>query len=154
MRPYGSGDPDRAGYLACINARSGPCHAFGGAAAHGDAKKLVVAEQAAAVLVAMNDGGLLLRGARRRHLSRWRSRRMIAVELHLHLAPDPVLRLGALAIAVTEDARRLAQRLRLSNAEAKRLDSMGHRWWRLRHGRRRWRGANCTGLVWIATATG
>src|SRR5262249_35199558 len=28
-------------------------------------------------------------------------------------------------------AGRLATRLRLSNAEAKRLDSMGHRWWRL-----------------------
>ena len=39
--------------------------------------------------------------------------------------------LAALAVAVTEDARRLAQRLRLSNAEAKQLDSMGHRWWRL-----------------------
>jgi poly(A) polymerase len=44
---------------------------------------------------------------------------------------DPVRRLGALAVAVTEDARRLVTRLRLSNAEAKRLDSMRHRWWRL-----------------------
>ena len=40
-------------------------------------------------------------------------------------------RLAALAVAVTEDARRLATRLRLSNSEAKALDSMGHRWWRL-----------------------
>jgi len=31
---------------------------------------------------------------------------------------------------VTEDAKRVATRLRLSNAEAKALDSMGHRWWR------------------------
>ena len=45
--------------------------------------------------------------------------------------PDPVRRLGALAVAVTEDARRVATRLRLSNAETKALDSMGHRWWRL-----------------------
>jgi poly(A) polymerase len=39
--------------------------------------------------------------------------------------------LGALAVAVTEDARRVSIRLKLSNAEAKALDSMGHRWWRL-----------------------
>ena len=47
------------------------------------------------------------------------------------LKPDPVRRLGALAVAVTEDAKRVATRLRLSNAESKSLDSMGHRWWRL-----------------------
>ena len=45
--------------------------------------------------------------------------------------PDPTRRLGALAVAVTEDARRVAARLRLTNAETKALDSMGHRWWRL-----------------------
>jgi tRNA nucleotidyltransferase/poly(A) polymerase len=56
---------------------------------------------------------------------------MIAAERALGLAPDPVLRLAALAVAVTEDAKRVAVRLRLSNAEAKTLDSMGHRWWRL-----------------------
>ena len=44
---------------------------------------------------------------------------------------DPVRRLAALAVAVTEDARRVATRLRLSNAETKAMDSMGHRWWRL-----------------------
>jgi poly(A) polymerase len=56
---------------------------------------------------------------------------MIAAERELGLAPGPVRRLGALTVAVTEDARRVATRLRLSNAEAKALDSMGHRWWRL-----------------------
>ena len=56
---------------------------------------------------------------------------MIAGERDLGLSADAIRRLAALAVAVTEDARRLATRLRLSNAEAKRLDSMGHRWWRL-----------------------
>jgi hypothetical protein len=56
---------------------------------------------------------------------------MIAAERLLSLQPDPVRRLGALAVAVTEDARRVAARLRLTNAETKALDSMGHRWWRL-----------------------
>jgi poly(A) polymerase len=45
-------------------------------------------------------------------------------------APSAVRRLAALSVAVTEDAKRVAARLRLSNAEAKALDSMGHRWWR------------------------
>jgi poly(A) polymerase len=56
---------------------------------------------------------------------------MIAAERALGLKPDAVRRLGALAVAVTEDARRVATRLRLTNAETKALDSMGHRWWRL-----------------------
>src|ERR1700730_6387347 len=56
---------------------------------------------------------------------------MIAAEHLLGLKPDAIRRLAALAVAVTEDARRLASRLRLTNAETKALDSMGHRWWRL-----------------------
>src|SRR5204863_8255330 len=56
---------------------------------------------------------------------------MIAAERLLGLKPDPIRRLAALAVAVTEDARRVAARLRLANVEAKALDSMGHRWWRL-----------------------
>ena len=56
---------------------------------------------------------------------------MISAERLLGLEPSAVRRLGALAVAVTEDARRLAMRLRLTNAETKALDSMGHRWWRL-----------------------
>ena len=32
---------------------------------------------------------------------------------------------------MTEDAKRVAARLRLTNAETRALDSMGHRWWRL-----------------------
>jgi hypothetical protein len=56
---------------------------------------------------------------------------MISVERVLGLEPNAIRRLGALAVAVTEDAKRLAARLRLTNNEAKTLDSMGHRWWRL-----------------------
>jgi poly(A) polymerase len=49
----------------------------------------------------------------------------------LGLDPDSMRRLAALAVAVTEDAKRVALRMRLTNAETKTLDSMGHRWWRL-----------------------
>src|SRR6185437_12320951 len=92
--------------------------------------KLMIAKGAAPSVTAMAEGGLLLPvlggvayigpfGA------------MIAAEHALGLQPNAVRRLGALGVAVTEDARRLATRLRLTNAEAKALDSMGHRWWRL-----------------------
>src|ERR1700684_1680636 len=56
---------------------------------------------------------------------------MVSAERALGLPPHAVRRLGALAVAVTEDAKRIATRLRLSNAETRALDSMGHRWWRL-----------------------
>ena len=35
---YGAGEPDRAGYLACIAARGGPCDAVGRTRAHGNAE--------------------------------------------------------------------------------------------------------------------
>lgn len=53
-----------------------------------------------------------------------------AYERELGLPANATRRLAALTVAVTEDAKRVAARLRLSNAEAKALDSMGHRWWR------------------------
>ena len=126
---YGAGEPDRAGYLACIGGRIG----LGNLSAERvrmEMLKLVVAEGALVAVTAMADAGLLLpifggvtyRGS---------FATMISAEAMLGLAPSPVRRLGALAIAVTEDARRVAARLRLTNAEAKALDSMGHRWWRL-----------------------
>ena len=47
------------------------------------------------------------------------------------LARDPVRRLGALAVVVIEDADRLRERLRLTNAEHERLTSIGDAWWRV-----------------------
>jgi poly(A) polymerase len=126
---YGAGEPDRAGYLACISARAGLA-ALSAERVRAEMLKLMVADGAAASIAAMVDGGLLLpifggvayTGP---------LRAMISAERALGFAPDPIRRLGALAVAVTEDARRLSTRLRLANAEAKALDSMGHRWWRL-----------------------
>jgi poly(A) polymerase len=58
---------------------------------------------------------------------------MVAIEAVLGAAPDAVRRLGALGVAVTEDAVRLRDRLRLANAEYERLESMGENWWRVAH---------------------
>lgn len=125
---YGEGAPDRAGYEACITGRDGLAE-LSAERIRTEMLKLMVAKGAPEALVAMDDAGLLLRltagvvyhGA---------FANMIVAEQQMGLAPDAILRLGALAVAVTEDAKRLSQRWRLSNAETKRLDSMGHRWWR------------------------
>ncbi len=47
------------------------------------------------------------------------------------MPPDPVRRLGALAVMVAEDAERLWQKLRLTNVEHERLASMAEGWRRM-----------------------
>ncbi len=126
---YGAGEPDRAGYLACIAARAG-LTTLSAERVRMEMLKLMVAEGAPGAVAAMADGGLLLPifgGVA--YTGPFTA--MISAERLLGLEPSAVRRLGALAVAVTEDARRLATRLRLTNAETKALDSMGHRWWRL-----------------------
>ena len=126
---YGAGEPDRASYLACISGQAGLA-SLSAERIRVEILKLMVADGAVVAVDAMVDGGLLLpifggiayTGP---------FAKLISIEHALDLVPDPVRRLGALAVAVTEDARRLASRLRLTNAETKALDSMGHRWWRL-----------------------
>jgi poly(A) polymerase len=125
---FGEGEPDRDGYLACIRGRDGLA-SLSAERVRMEMLKLLVAGGAAAAAAAMADGGLLqsLIGgvAYTGPLST-----MIAIERELGLPANATRRLAALTVAVTEDAKRVAARLRLSNAEAKALDSMGHRWWR------------------------
>ena len=47
------------------------------------------------------------------------ARNMIKLEAALALAPDPVRRLGALAVSIVEDAERLRERLRLDQCRAR-----------------------------------
>ncbi len=126
---YGAGEPDRAGCLACIAGRAGLA-TLSAERLRMEILKLVIAQGAVGAIAAMVDGGLLLPifgGVA--YLGPFAA--MIAAERRLGLAPNPIRRLGALAVAVTEDARRLSTRLRLTNVETRVLDSMGHRWWRL-----------------------
>src|SRR6476646_12248911 len=126
---FGAGQTDRPGYLACIRGRAGLAQ-LSAERVRMEMLKLMVAEGADVAIIAMSDGGLLLQifgGVA--YPGPFAA--MIEAEGVLGVKPDPVRRLGALAVAVTEDARRVATRLRLTNAEAKVLDSMGHRWWRL-----------------------
>ncbi len=126
---YGAGEPDREGYLACIAGREGLA-TLSAERVRMEVLKLMVANGAVAAIEAMADGGLLqtIFGGIG-YIGPFAA--MIAIEGSLGLEPNAVRRLGALAVAVTEDARRLSAQLRLTNSETKTLDSMGHRWWRL-----------------------
>ncbi|CUT11245.1 tRNA nucleotidyltransferase EC 27721 EC 27725 [Bradyrhizobium sp.] len=126
---FGAGDPDRDGYLACIRGRAGLA-SLSAERLRMEMLKLLVAQGASAAALAMADGGLLqaLTGG---VVYTGPLSAMIAIERELGLTASSTRRLAALTVAVTEDAKRVATRLRLSNAETKALDSMGHRWWRL-----------------------
>src|SRR6266446_5963467 len=55
---YGAGEPDRAGYLACVSGRAGLAN-LSAERVRMEMLKLMVAEGAEAAIVAMADGGLL-----------------------------------------------------------------------------------------------
>jgi poly(A) polymerase len=127
---YGTSDhPDRAGLDACIAGRNG-LDQLSRERVRMELMKLAVAPHAVPTLIAMTDAGLTLRvlGG----VSYLASFEMMAkVEEAIGMSPDPVQRLGALAVWVTEDAERLWQKLRLTNAEHERLNSMGEGWRRI-----------------------
>jgi tRNA nucleotidyltransferase/poly(A) polymerase len=130
---YGTSDhPYTEGIAACIAGRDG-LDRLSRERVRMEVMKLVVAPHAVPTLVAMADAGLLLRvlgGVG--YLGSFEN--MAKVEAAAGLSPDPVRRLGALAIAVTEDAERLSQKLRLTNSERNRLLSMGNGWRRIAPG--------------------
>jgi len=120
------GRPDAEGLAACIAGRDG-LDQLSRERVRMETMKLVVAPHAVPTLVAMADSGLLLRvlgGVS--YLGSFEN--MAKVEAAAGLAPNAVRRLGALAVAVAEDAERLWQKLRLANAEHERLASMAEHW--------------------------
>ncbi|MGE3989895.1 CCA tRNA nucleotidyltransferase [Pseudorhodoplanes sp.] len=125
---YGEGAPDAAALHACIEARDG-LRSLSRERVRMELLKLVVARRAAEALGVMGDAGLLvtiLGGVP--YLSSFE--KMAAIEAAVGEEPDAIRRLGALAIFVSEDADRLFERLRLSNAEHGRLFAMADGWWR------------------------
>ncbi len=112
---YGKGPLDPEGLAACVRLRAGLTQLSAERIA-GELRRILVAPGAVRAVRALFDYGLLtdvLGGAPRM----MRFERLVAVEEALGLAPDPALRLAALAVFVAEDAERLAARLKLSNAE-------------------------------------
>jgi poly(A) polymerase len=125
---FGSGAPDAAGLAACIRARAG-LDLLSRERVRMELLKLVVASRAAATLWVMAEAGILgtvLGGVA--YVATFA--KLMEREAALGLEPDPARRLGALGVSVREDAERLAERLRLSNAEAERLVALDG-WWQV-----------------------
>jgi poly(A) polymerase len=125
---YGEGVLDPSGLHACIAARAG-LEMLSRERVRMELLKLMLAPHAAPTLAVMAEMGLLgmvLGGVP--FLASFEN--VVKAEAATGIEPDPVRRLGALGVVVTEDAERLAQRLRLSNAEAERLIALD-RWWRV-----------------------
>jgi len=125
---YGEGAPDSEWLQACIRARAG-IDSLSRERVRSELLKLLLAPHAAPTLALMTETGLLgdvLGGVTR--LASFEN--MAKVEAAVGVEPDPVRRLGALSVSVAEDGEQLAQRLRLSNAEAERLAAL-ESWWRV-----------------------
>jgi poly(A) polymerase len=123
---FGDGAPDPAGVQACIRARAG-LDTLSRERVRMEMLKLLVAARATPTLVVMTETGLLgmvLGGVA--YLASFEN--AIKVDAALGAEADAIRRLGALAVWVEEDAERLAQRLRLSNAESERLLALDG-WW-------------------------
>ncbi|MGC1095093.1 MAG: CCA tRNA nucleotidyltransferase [Pseudolabrys sp.] len=126
---YGSGRLDAAGLVACIAGRDG-LDQLSRERVRMELLKLLVAPHAAPTLTAMADAGLLLRvlgGVP--YLASFGT--MVKVEEAAAIEANAVRRLGALGVAIPEDAERLWQKLRLANSEHERLASMGEAWGRI-----------------------
>ena len=126
---YGHGQPDPAGLHACIVARDGMAR-LSRERLRMELIKLMVAPRAAPTLTVMAEAGLIgpvIGGVPL--IADFAD--MVAVEAVAGVAPDPARRFGALGVLIVEDAERLWQRLRLSNHERGRLESIGEGWWRV-----------------------
>jgi poly(A) polymerase len=126
---YGEGALDPAGVAACIAGRAG-LDQLSRERVRAEFIKLLLAKHAVPVLAAMTESGLLDRvlGGVPLLASHANMRKL---EATLALAPDAVRGLGALGVSVVEDAERVRERLRLTNAEYARLASMADGWWHI-----------------------
>jgi tRNA nucleotidyltransferase/poly(A) polymerase len=124
---YGEGAPDPAGIAACIAGRGG-LEQLSRERVRMELMKLLVARHAVPALAVMAEAGLLDRVLGGVPLLA-SCANTVKLETALGFEPDPVRRLGALAVFVGEDAERLRERLRLANAEYERLASIADGWW-------------------------
>jgi poly(A) polymerase len=116
---YGAGPLDADGFRAAIEEREGLSR-LSRERVRAELMKLLAAPRASDVVARCCEAGLLgplIAGAAYPS----RLQRLIGIESVRAAASDPLLRLAALSVVVVEDAERLRDRLRLSNAEYDRL---------------------------------
>ncbi|OYY30430.1 MAG: CCA tRNA nucleotidyltransferase [Azorhizobium sp. 35-67-15] len=119
---YGRGPMDAAALSAAIRLRAGILR-LSRERVGSELCKLLVVQGAAPTVRLMGETGFLptILGGVPDLMS---FERLAALDMALGLPPDAVRRLGALAVRILEDAARLRERLRLSNAAFKRLQGM------------------------------
>jgi len=112
---YGEGAADAEGLAACVRERAG-LTLLSAERVREEFLRLLVAPRGSEIAALMLDYGFLpaVLGAVPRPTL---LARLAAIETSLGLAPDAILRLAALAVEVPDDAERLGERLRLSNAQ-------------------------------------
>jgi poly(A) polymerase len=160
----GIGDADPAALAACARGRQGLAQ-LSAERVRAEMVRLLAAGRAIDAIAAMADSGVLpsvLGAAPRLDLFA----AIVRAEGNAGYPPDPILRLSALAIAVEEDAERIARRWRLSRAESGSLfvidsrlasifdglDPPSARRLLYRLGPTRWR-QSCLALVTVATTS-
>jgi poly(A) polymerase len=126
---YGEGEPDAQGYLACARARDRLAQ-LSRERVRAEILKLLGGRRAGEAMTAMAGAGIYDRVFANAPELPALSRLML-IEASLEMQPDALRRLAAVAVRIEDDALHLRERLRLSNAEYKRLASMAERWWQL-----------------------
>jgi poly(A) polymerase len=116
---YSEGELDSEGFAAAVAGRAGLTR-LSRERVRAELLKLLVAPRAAEVAGACCDAGLL---APLLTLAPdpSRLRRVVVIEAARGSGPEAILRLAALGVRIVEDAERLREALRLSNAEGDRL---------------------------------
>ena len=158
---YGRGEPDRAGFLAAIRERDG-LRRLSAERIGAEMRRLVIARGAPETVQVMSEAGLLeivLAGVPQTGVFT----RLREIAAALGIAPTPARALVAVGALVEEDATRIADRLRLSNADrlamigmvglARRIDAgpegvAAVRRMIYRHGNERVRDAALIGWAW------
>lgn len=118
---YAAGAPDSAGLAASVTLADGLAQ-LSGERIRSELLRLLAAPRASEIVGIMAEAGVVARLLGEGTWDVQRLARLQEIESALDRAADPVLRLAALVAPVRGSARdTLAQRLRLSNAEAERL---------------------------------
>ncbi len=116
---YGSGEIDPIGLSACIAERSG-IEGLSGERIQAETLRLLVAPRAVQALRVMDENDILqLALGTRPKVNVFE--RLVSIEESLALQPDDLLRLAALTIEQEQDVLAITSKLKLSNAQARRL---------------------------------
>lgn len=128
---YAHGEPDPEGLAACVAHRDG-LRRLSGERIRNEILRLLIAPGVVPALEVMNRAGILEVALQQQTTQELRTlARLAAIEAARRMPPDPMLRLSALAAPDVPAAAALARQLKLSSAEAARLEAIAGGWSRV-----------------------